>query len=189
MEPPACVLGFAPHSGWTVLVIVGGTSAAPRLLLRERIELADQRLAGSKQPYHYLEGRPLAEAQRRLALFEESASALALGALRTLTHTVRAAGEEPRAAGIIASSGRVGATLEATLASHALIHTADGNHFRDALGRACMTLGLPVTRMPQRALREHAAAGEGRARARLGRTLGRRSESRGAAGLAPAMSR
>ena len=169
MKPSACVLGFAPHSGWAVVVSVGGTSAAPRLLLRERIELADLRLAGSKQPYHYLEGRPLAEARRRLALFEESATALALAALRTLTHTLRAAGEEARAAGIIASSGRVGATLEATLASHALIHTADGNHFRDALGRACETLGLAVTRIPHRALREHAAAARVAA---LGRGLG-----------------
>ncbi len=158
MKPSACALGFAPHSGWAVVVVVGGTSAAPRLLLRARLELADLSLAGSKQPYHDLEGRPLAEARRRLARFEESANALALGALRTLTHTLRAAGEQVQAAGISASSGRVGATLEATLTSHALIHTADGNHFRDALGSACETVGLAVTRIPQKALREHAAA-------------------------------
>ena len=70
---------------------------------------------------------------------------------------MRAAGEDPRAAGIIASSGRVGATLEATLASHALIHTADGNHFRDALARGCEALGLTVTRIPQKVLLEHAS--------------------------------
>src|SRR4029077_12196028 len=109
------------------------------------------------------------EARRRLARFEESANALALGALRTLTHTLRAAREQAHAAGISASSGRVGATLEATLASHALIHTADGNHFRDALGRACETVGLAVTRIPHRALREHRAAARVAA---LGRGLG-----------------
>jgi hypothetical protein len=153
----SCVLGIAPHSGWAAVVILGGTPAAPRVLLRERAELAGISLAGSKQPYHELEGCPLAEARRRLTLFEESASALALSALRTLTEAMRALGKEPRAAGILASSGRVGATLEATLASHALIHTADGNHFRDALGRGCEALGLAVTRIPQKVLLEHAS--------------------------------
>lgn len=152
-----CVLGIAPHSGWAAVVIIGGTSAAPRVLRRERLELADIHLAGSKQPYHELEGRPLAEARRGLTLFEESAKALALSALRTLTQAMRAEGEEASAAGILASSGRVGATLEATLASHALIHTADGNHFRDALERGCEALGLAVTRIPQRALVERAS--------------------------------
>ena len=166
---PPCVLGIAPHCGWAAVVIVGGTAAAPRVLLRERVELADARLPGSKQPYHDIEGLALAAARARLALFEESANRLALGALRTLTAAVREIGAEARAAGILASSGRVGATLEATLGSHALIHTADGNHFRDALGRACMTLKLPVTRIPQKALRGHAAAARVGA---LGRGLG-----------------
>jgi hypothetical protein len=153
-----CVLGFVVHSGWAVVVIVGGVPGAARVLLRERVELADAPLAGSKQPYHDIEGRPLPEVRARLALFEESANRLALAALRSLTQAVRTMGAEARAAGILASSGRGGATLEATLASHALIHTADGNHFRDALGHGCEALGLAVTRVTQRDLTTRASA-------------------------------
>ena len=126
------------------------------MLRRERVELTDPALGGSKQPYHALEGCPLTHARQRLARLEESANALAFGALRTLAGAMRTMGAEPRAAGILASSGRVGTTLGATLASHALIHTADGNHFRDALGHAAERLGLIVTRIPQRALAERA---------------------------------
>ena len=169
---PPCVLGIAPHSGWAVVVIVGGTAAAPRVLLRERVELADASLPGSKQPYHDIEGMALPEARARLALFVESANRLALGALRTVTHTVRGIGAEPRAAGILASSGRVGATLEATLSSHALIHTADGNHFRDALGHGCAALELAVTRVTLKALPAQAAVTLRKSPDALAATLG-----------------
>lgn len=154
---PPCVLGIAPHCGWAAVVIVGGTAAAPRVLLRERVELADARLPGSKQPYHDIEGLALPAARARLALFEESANQLALGALRTVTAAARGIGAEARAAGILASCGRGGATLEAILSSHALIHTADGNHFRDALGRGCEALELAVTRVTPKALPVRAA--------------------------------
>jgi hypothetical protein len=168
---PPCVLGIAPHSGWAAVVIVGGTAAAPRVLLRERVELADARLPGSKQPYHDIEGLALPAARARLARFEESANRLALGALRTLTAAVRDIGAEARAAGILASSGRVGATLEATLGSHALIHTADGNHFRDALAHGCEALELAVTRVTHKALPARAAVTLRKSPAALAATL------------------
>jgi hypothetical protein len=156
--PAACVLGIAPHSGWAALVIVGGTPAAPQILARERLEMADARLSGSRQPYHALEGVPLPEAQRRLARFAASATDLALKGLRERLERTAAGGDTVRAAGILDSSGRHGATLEAILASHALIHTADGEHFRAALAQACQQLALAVTRIPQRELPQRAAA-------------------------------
>ena len=37
MQPPAAaVLGIAPHSGWAAAVLLAGTPAAPRVILRER---------------------------------------------------------------------------------------------------------------------------------------------------------
>jgi hypothetical protein len=159
VKPPAAgVLGIAPHSGWAVAVLVAGTPAEPRVILRERLELSDARLAGSKQPYHELEGVPLAQAQRQLAHFCACAGGLAESALRALRERAQAAGVEPRAAGILDSSGRSGATLAAILASHALIHTADGNHFREALAQGCQAVGLRVARIPQRELAARATA-------------------------------
>jgi hypothetical protein len=175
---PRCALGFAPHSGWAAVVAIGGTAANPRVLARERFELSDAALAGSKQPYHAIDGMPLAEAAARLALLEASATALATAAIRVLVQTARAGGVEPRAAGILYSAGRSGETLEAILASHALIHTADGNHFREAIAQGCGALALPVTRIRARDLSATAAralrrtpAALAAAVARLGRGL------------------
>src|SRR5205814_483346 len=69
VQPPAAaVLGIAPHSGWAAAVLLAGTPAAPRVILRERLELSDARLGGSKQPYHALEGLPLAQASQAVRL-------------------------------------------------------------------------------------------------------------------------
>jgi hypothetical protein len=155
--PGSCVLGFAPHSGWAAVVVIGGTPARPLVLARERLELAETGLPGAKQPYHAIEALHLGEARARLAAFEASAARLAAAGVRTLVQTARAAGVGPAAAGILDSSGREGATLEAILASHALIHTADGNHFREALGAACAGEKLPCTRIRQRDLPGEAA--------------------------------
>jgi hypothetical protein len=151
-----CVLGVAPHSGWAVVVAVAGTATTPQVVLRERIELADAALPGAKQPYHSLQSLPLAAARVRLTEFEASAQALAVAALRSLIERARAAGVEPDAAALLDASGRRGTTLEAILASHALIHLADGDHFRAALAAACESCGLAVTRLARRALEERA---------------------------------
>jgi len=167
----SCVLGFAPHSGWAAAVVLAGSAAAPRVLARERIEMAEPRLAGASQPYHQLEGLPLAEARRRLSSYEASAETLAREGLRALAARASAAGAEACAAGILEASGRSGATLETILGSHALIHTADGNHFRTALARGCEALGLPVTRVPQRELITRAATVFGKTPDEIGAAL------------------
>jgi hypothetical protein len=180
MAPGArSVLGFAPHSGWAAVVMLGGESDAPLLLARERVELSEAHLLGSKQPYHAIEALPPAKARQRLLRLEASAGALAARALEQLAGRAQAAGATLAAAGILDSAGRSGATLEAILASHALIHTADGNHFRTAIARACETRGLPVSRVPQRTLAARAATALRRPPAQLaayvtalGRTVG-----------------
>jgi len=151
--------------------MVGGSADAPRLLARERIEMAEAGVRGSKQPYHDVEGLPLAEARRRLAQLEASAGRLAAHALRVLTANASSAGAQVRAAGILDASGRSGASLEAILASHALIHTADGNHFRAALAQQCEALGLSVTRIPQRELAARANEVLGRTPQQLATTV------------------
>ena len=140
------------------MVILGGTPTQPLVLSRERLELADAKLAGSRQPHHAIEALPLGEARTRLAMLAAASARLAASGLRTLAHTAHAAGMELRAAGILDSAGRGGMPLETILASHALIHTADGNFFREALVAGCAAQRLPVTRIRQRDLAAEAAA-------------------------------
>ncbi len=172
-------LGFSPHSGWSAVVAVGGRPAEPEVLVRARVELADPDLEGSRQPYHALEGLPLGEAERRLRRYEAAARAKAETGVRVVVDELRRRGYSVEAAGIVDASGRHGGSLETILASHALIHTADGDHFRNAIAEACASSGLGVHRVKARDLVRTAAAAlrrpdrEVQARIReLGRPLG-----------------
>jgi hypothetical protein len=124
--------------------------------------MADPGLDGSRQPYHEVEGLPLGEAERRLERLRRSAWALAAAAVAALVTKLATDGHPPSRAGILESSGRSGASLAAILASHALIHTADGAHFRDALEDASRRCGLAVERVAARALPGQASAVLGR---------------------------
>lgn len=146
------VVGFAPHSGWAAMVVLSGDPASPQVLRRERIEIADPRLSGSKQPYHAVEKLPVKAAAKRLARYSETAGELAYRAVSRVVAELRDQKCTLVSAGILDSSGRQGPTLESILASHALIHTADGEHFRQALTEACDRCGIQVARVPVKQL-------------------------------------
>jgi hypothetical protein len=71
---------------------------------------------------------------------------------------LKAPGFSASSVAILQSNGRQGASLEAILASHALIHTADGDHFRGALAEAARRCGIQCSRIKQRELFERAEA-------------------------------
>src|SRR5262249_53876475 len=60
--------------------------------------------------------------------------------------------------GLLLAAGRPLPGLGSILASHALIHTADGELFRDALAAASGSLRLPLTRVREREVRDQASA-------------------------------
>jgi hypothetical protein len=161
------VLAFAPHSGWSAVVALGGSSADPRLLARSRVEMADPAAPESRQPYHTVEALPLEQAARRLAGYRAVAEEMAYAAIQALRHDLVARGHAAASVGILDSSGRTGASLAAVLASHALIHTADGDHFRQALATAAARCGLLVSRVRGRDLQERAQARLGRSASQL----------------------
>jgi hypothetical protein len=164
-------LGLRVHSGWAALIVVGGSPRAPEISARRRIEMADPQLAGSQQPYHAAEGLELAKATALLKRFQETARRMAVRGLEQVIAEARGRGQQIVGCGILQSSGRAGASLATTLASHALIHTADGNHFRDALKSAGEHLDLPVVEVRERELMEQASLTLGRSRPEIGRDL------------------
>lgn len=154
-------LSLRVHSGWAALVAIVGTPRAIEVVARRRIEIADPAIPGSKQPYHEAEELPAEKAARLLDRCERGAERLARQALGGALDDLAKQGHEPRACGLLMASGRPLPPLAAILASHALIHTADGEHFREALSRASEHFGLPVVRVREKEVLDRAAAALG----------------------------
>lgn len=172
-------VGLRAHSGWAALVAVAGPPSGPEAVDRRRLVTADPALPGSKQPFHAAEGMALPKARALVERCTEASRRLARRALETAVADLRARGHEVTGCGLLLAAGRPLGSLEATLASHALIHAAEGELFRDVLRRAAEHCGLPVVGIRERDLDGEAAAALGlppaelRRRAKdMGRPLG-----------------
>jgi hypothetical protein len=151
-------LGLRAHSGWAALVAVAGTPRSPAVLIRRRIGLVDPSVRGAKQPYHEAEGKNLPKAREIIRRCSSDASKLAGKAFRKVVGELGRNGHRVAGCGLLLASGRPLPALEAILASHALIHTADGELFRDALAGASEDCGVPVTRVPEKELLQRVTA-------------------------------
>jgi hypothetical protein len=175
--PPAgfrAALGFRAHSGWAVLVAVSGrpgSSPAPAILLRERIEMADPKIAGSVQPYHHVREQPLAQARKFLERCTTAGRQLAVHAVQAALDVVQRQGYQVAACGLLLSSARPLPELKSVLASHPLLHTAEGELFRELLAYAGSQCGLAVTRTKERELFEHSTARFGLTQTEIRRML------------------
>jgi hypothetical protein len=78
--------------------------------------------------------------------------------IKRQTEELKARGFRVQRAGILESGGRKPSSLSSILASHALIHAADGDHFRNALWAAAEQCGLEVHRVQARILEKQGAA-------------------------------
>jgi hypothetical protein len=148
----AAAIGFRPHSGWACLIAIAGPLAAPHVIERRRIELADRATRGSVQPYHFAEGLDLKKAERWIEQCLNTSERLARDAIAVTVDKLRQQGYRVRACGLVRSSARPLPELESVLASHALIHTAEGEMFRDALTRASAHHAFPVLGVKEREL-------------------------------------
>ena len=145
-------LGFRAHSGWAAKVAVAGTIRAPLVMERRRIVIADPSMPGSKQPYHAAAGLPFTQAADFLRKAAGSSRALALDALSAIVKELQSKGHEVAGCGVLAGSGKALPEIQAILASHALIHTAEGVLFRDALMWAARECQLPATAVREKGL-------------------------------------
>ena len=138
--------------------MLGGSAASPQVLERSRIQMIDDRAPESKQPYHAVESLPVDEAGRRLERYMAAAAGMAWTALQTLATQLAARGYQLASAGVLESSGRKVDSLASILGSHALIHGADGDHFRNALATAATRGDFAVTRLRARDLEKEAVS-------------------------------
>lgn len=146
-------LGFRAHSGWAALVAVASPVAEPVAVLRRRVVLSDKT---PRQPFHAAEGQPFAAAEELIRRSADEAGELADGAVRQAVADLRAMGHEAVASGLLLAAGRPLPGLRDILSSHALIHAAEGELFRDVLRQASRRCGLRLTEVGERELEEKA---------------------------------
>ncbi len=151
-------VGFRVHSGWSALVAVCLEKGAPVVLHRQRVQLVETFTYRFRQPYHTGERMTLAEAREFIASVREKGRELAYRALRDLQVGLEARGYQLTRGALLLAGGRPLPELEKILASHALIHTADGELFRECLSHASGRCGLGVVSMRERELLEQASS-------------------------------
>jgi hypothetical protein len=135
------------------------------------MELADRRIAGAVQPFHAAERLDLPQAEKLIERCRRSTDALAEHALHELLAELKNQGLRVAGASVLLAAGRPLGTLQATLASHALIHTAEGEFFREAVRRAAAKYSLPVTGIKEREVFDRGQIALGRTAAQIQESL------------------
>jgi hypothetical protein len=134
--------------------VVAGPVAEPVAVVRRRVELSRRT---PRQPFHAAEGRPFAAAEDLIRRSTDEARDLAERAVREAVTELREAGHEAVAGGLLLAAGRPLPGLRDVLASHALIHAAEGELFRDVLRQASERCGLRLVEVKERELEDRAA--------------------------------
>lgn len=153
-------LGVARHNGWAWFVTVAGSGEDFEVVDRRRVMLidADQ----PRQPYHHeaLRVSPR-EAERLLGAVRASVHRNSAVALRDTLRDLAPRG----GVALLAIDGpphrALPERLADILASHQLVHTADGEMYRSLLIEEAVALGLGVYETPRGKVLQAAAAALG----------------------------
>ena len=135
-------LGLRAHSGWTALVAISLEEDFPLVILRERPHLVKTFTYQFRQPYHTAEKRPPPEARGFISQVRAEARRLSYRVIHSVQTNLHKQGYELKCCGLLLTSGKPLPGLAQILASHALIHAADGELFREALLHASKRCGV-----------------------------------------------
>jgi len=149
-------LGFRVHSGWTAVVAVCVNRGAPVVLARQRAHLVETFTYEFRQPYHTAGKMLQGQAREFISRMQAEARRLAHRAIRDLQSDLQKQGLKLTRCGLLLASGRELPALDKIIASHALIHTADGELFREAILHASARCGLRDFRINEKELLDHA---------------------------------
>lgn len=148
----SAAIGFRAHSGWTSLVVMALEDGAPIILSRQRPHLVETFSYTFRQPYHTAAKMEGPEASDFVLKVRNEARKLAFEAIRNAEEQAGELGFRVKKCGLLEASGRPLPEFQKILASHALIHTADGELFREALLHAGARRKLAITRIRDREL-------------------------------------
>ena len=169
MKPAA--IGVRVHSGWGAIVVLASSPASPAIIERSKITLIDPKSPGAMQPYHYAASRELAAAEKHIARSAADCNRIAVKALTELCAQLRDRGFAVIGSAILLSSAKPLPALDKILAAHPLIHTAEGEFFRQAFRTAFESLEVPVTGIRERDLDERAQQAFGKLAAQVRRNI------------------
>jgi hypothetical protein len=151
------------------MVALGGAVEKPAVLLRRRIELAQK---VPRQPFHAAEGRPFKQAEALIRRSTDESRTLASRAVQEARAELKSGGYDAGGFGLLLAAGRPLPVLEQILASHALIHAAEGELYREALRDASREFGLSLTEVKEKELLDRAPRTLRLSSAELNRRLG-----------------
>jgi hypothetical protein len=167
----AAAIGFRAHTGWAALVIVAEGVAPPEILFRGRAELADPSGRVRKNVYHASRGL---EASAAADLVEAGERIAAEQAAAALEQTLRRAADEGaavRLCAVVVGTRTNQPPLESILASHALVHAAEGRLYQRALLQSAESRGLDTFAIAKRSIWEQGEAALGVAQDELQRRI------------------
>jgi hypothetical protein len=153
----SAALGFRTHSGWAAAVALGGSPRSPEVIDRRRIALIESGSPGGVQPYHVARTMDLSKAEEFIQGVIGLVDRTALLAVRAFAEVINVKGHAVACCGIVLASGRALPSLEATLRSHAMVHTAEGELYRAAIAAAAKNLNWRHVGVPERDLYKFAA--------------------------------
>lgn len=145
-------VGFRVHSGWSAVVTVCLEKGAPVVLHRQRAHLVETFTYTFRQPFHTAGKMELADARKFISQARAKARDMAYRAIHSLQAELEELGYQLNRGTLLLAAGRPLPELQKILASHALIHTADGELFREALLHASERCGLIMARIKDREL-------------------------------------
>src|SRR5437667_10905647 len=149
-------LGFRVHSGWAALVAVRLEKDARVVLARQRAHLVETFTYEFRQPFHTAGKMLISQARDFIERVREEAKRLAQRAIHELQSDLQKQGMALKSCGLLLASGKPLPNLEKIIASHALIHTADGELFREAIVHSGALCGLRTEGIKERELLDHA---------------------------------
>jgi hypothetical protein len=139
----------------------------PLVLTRQRIQLVKTFSYTFRQPYHTAATMDRVDAGKFVEDVRSEAEDLARQALAAVQAQSKALGYRLDQGCLLLASGRKLPELEKILLSHALIHTADGELFREALRASSSRCMLRLTCIRERDLLQTCAESFSRKPARL----------------------
>jgi hypothetical protein len=171
----ACI-GLRAKTARAIAVVLAGTAASPRAVIRTEITLASPAKPALYQPYHEVMDLPWARATVAVQNAERAIEAAATKGLKVLIEELRSRGIDVSCIGIVGAPER---NLAAIGSPHIRAHAAEGVLFRHVLQVGAEANDLPSAIHSERSIEAAAAAslgvslGDMRARlAEIGRVLG-----------------